>query len=54
MKITIEGTPKEIADLVSELRSQPEKVICKVNVDGKAIAQTASSTIRDSIARVLE
>ncbi|MCI7680151.1 MAG: hypothetical protein MSS48_08090, partial [Clostridiales bacterium] len=49
----VEITPKEIADLVRDSQSQPEKVVCEVNVDSGAIAQAVSSAIRDSLAKDL-
>lgn len=49
----VEITPKEIADLVRDSQSQPEKVVCEVNVDSEAIAQAVSSAIRDSLAKDL-
>lgn len=50
MEITIKGTPKEMADLVNKLRSQPGKVTCEANIDGRAVAQAT----RDNIAKALE
>lgn len=53
MEIAIRGTPKEIADFISELKNrQGNEIKSTVKVDGSAICQAVQTAIRDNGAKV--
>ncbi len=45
VKIEINGTAKEIADLVITLQSQQTEIVPTVMIDGKKIAEAVSNAI---------